>query len=273
MRTFSRIAVLFLLLARVVSLPAQTNISPGRVAVKAAAPPSPGRALVVDLGANEFLPFAWIGPLQMWVGKFEVTTAQYQRFDMGHVSPDYYGHELDAPDQPVVWVSWEDANNYCAWLTRTCSAQIPGGYIFRLPTEREWQAFAACGEHRRYPWGNNWPPPGTFNYRGKEGVGFFYWLFQSENYIGGHDDGFIVTCPVTRSGGNAWGLFGVGGNVWEWCQDWFDDRQITRSLRGASWNNSAPEIIAINNRSDAHPLRSNAMIGFRVVVAPAAIIP
>ena len=274
MKTFFWIAVLVLLMVRAVPLPAQTNVFPLSATDKSAKPiapavaPKPGWALVINLGDDEFLPFVWIGPLKMWVGKFEVTNGQYKRFDLGHENKDYYGHIFDEPDQPVVWVSWEDANNYCEWLTRTFGRQIPSGYIFRLPQEKEWQIFASCGERRRYPWGNTWPPLDTFNYRGKEGIGFFYWLFQSEPYISGHNDRFIVTCPVKRSGNNAWGLYGVGGNVWEWCQDWFNDQQITRSLRGASWNNDEPDIIAITNRSDAYPMRYNPMIGFRVVVAP-----
>ncbi|MFA5042617.1 MAG: SUMF1/EgtB/PvdO family nonheme iron enzyme [Kiritimatiellia bacterium] len=274
MKPFSGIVGLILLMASALPLPAQTNVFPAAAqarsakAVAPAAAPRPGWALVVDLGDGEMLPFVWIGPLKMWVGKFEVTNDQYGRFDMGHASKDYYGRLLNASDQPVVWVSWEDANNYCEWLTRTFGGQIPRGYIFRLPREQEWQAFAACNDRRRYPWGNTWPPPDTCNYRGEEGAGLFYRLFQHEPYIGGHNDGFIVTCPVKQSGGNAWGLFGVGGNAWEWCRDWFDDQQITRALRGASWNNYEPDIIAVTNRSDAYPLRRNPMIGFRVVVAP-----
>lgn len=272
MKTFSWIAVLVLLMASAVTLPAQTNVFPRKVVVQTAEPavaPKPGWALIINLGDNESLPFVWIVPLKMWVGKFEVTNDQYKRFDLGHESQTYYGHIFNEPDQPVVWVSWEDANNYCEWLTRTFGRQIPHGYIFRLPTEKEWEIFASCGDRRRYPWGNTWPPPDTFNYRGKEGVGLLYRLFQHEPYISGHNDGFIITCPVKQSGSNAWGLYGIGGNAWEWCQDWFDDQQITRSLRGASWNNDEPDIITVTSRSDAYPLRRNSMIGFRVVLAPA----
>jgi formylglycine-generating enzyme required for sulfatase activity len=273
MRRFAWAVGLIILLTGTLALLAQTNVFPLPTAgpadePRALAAPRPGESLVINLGRGEVMAFVWIGPLKMWVGKFEVTNGQYQRFDQGHESKSYYGHQFNAPDQPVVRVSWEDANNYCAWLTRTFGSQIPDGYICRLPLEREWQTFASCGDRRRYPWGNGWPPADTFNYRGREGARLVYRLFQSEPYISGHDDGFIVTCPVQQSGVNAWGLFGVGGNVWEWCQDWFDARQITRSLRGASWNNHEPDIIAITNRSDAYPLRSNPMIGLRVVAAP-----
>ncbi|MBI2438242.1 MAG: SUMF1/EgtB/PvdO family nonheme iron enzyme [Lentisphaerae bacterium] len=290
------IATLILFCATAVRLGAQTSVFPqlaprAAVATLAAMAAQPGQALAINLGWGEILKFIWIGPLKIWVGQFEVTNGQYRRFDLGHESKSYYGHLFNEPEQPVVWVSWEDANNYCVWLTRTFHRQIPVNYHFRLPQEKEWQSFAACGEAREYPWGNPryagagypssaggyaeasggasaWPPPNTFNYRGEEGVRLLYRLFQRENYIRGHKDEFVVTCPVKHSGANAWGLFGVGGNVWEWCQDWFDQEQITRSLRGASWNNDEPDIIAITNRSDAYPERRNSMIGFRVVIAP-----
>ncbi len=230
--------------------------------------PEPGAPLQVQLGRNEQLFFVWIKALSMWVGKHEITNGQYNRFDMGHSPDPHFGRILDLPDQPVVRVSWEDANNYCNWLTRNYSNQIPAGFVFRLPGEQEWQTFAACGDNRRYPWGDTWPPPNTHNYRGEEGSGLIYHLFQNEKFIAGHNDGFIVSAPVQKSGANEWGLHGVGGNVWEWTQDWYDPSQTTKSLRGAGWNNYEPERIALTNRSSAHPARQNAMIGFRVVVAP-----
>lgn len=272
-KLFNSLAITALFVAAAAELPAQTSVFPrlpSRAVAEApsAPPPEPGRALAVDLGPGEVLPFVWIGLLKIWVGQFEITNGQYRRFDLSHESQSYYGHLFNEPEQPVTWVTWEDANNYCEWLTRTFQGQIPRDYRFRLPTEKEWQAFASCGYRQRYPWGNNWPPPDTFNYRGVEGIRLLYRLFHHESYIREHQDEFIVTAPVTRSGRNAWGLFGVGGNAWEWCQDWFDGEQITRSLRGASWDNDEPDIIAVTNRSDAHPARRNAMIGFRVVVAP-----
>jgi len=223
----------------------------------------------VGLGEGETLDFVWIGPLGLWVGQYEVSNAQYRRYDSGHESPSYYGHSFNAPDQPVVQVSWEDANNYCAWLNRFHAGQLPIGYHFRLPREREWEAYASCGGRHPYPWGSAWPPPPSFNYRGEEGVGFLYRLFQRHGCLAGHRDAFIGTAPVARSGVNAWGLYGVGGNAWEWCEDWFDERRITRVLRGGGWNNDQPGHLAVSHRADAYPIRGNAMIGFRVVVAPA----
>ncbi len=228
-----------------------------------------GRALAVDLGAGEVLAFVWIGPLGLWAGQYEVTNGQYRRYDPSHESTAYYGHGFDAPDQPVVQVSWEDANNFCAWLTRRYRGRLPAGYVLRLPAHAEWRAFAACGDGRPYPWGRDWPPPNTVNVRGAEGIRWIYQVFQRAPYIRGHNDGSIVTCPVARSGANAWGLYGVGGNVWEWCATWADARKLTRSLCGGCWDTYEPDVLPVAYRADAHPDRRNAMIGFRVVVARA----
>ena len=230
--------------------------------------PKSDHKLHLHLGENEDILFIRIAPLSIWVGQYEVTNAQYERFNRAHDPKRYYDHILNLPDQPAVLVSWEDANNYCGWLNRNFKSQLPTGFEFRLPTEKEWNAFAACGREAKYPWGDQWPPPNSFNYKGTEGASIFYGLIHNEKFIRGHDDGFIVAARVGESGTNEWGLYGVGGNVWEWCQDWFDETKMTRVLKGAAWNNYEPEILAISNRSDALPEKSNAMIGFRVVIAP-----
>jgi len=222
----------------------------------------------LHLGEDEYILFVWIAPLSIWVGQYEVTNAQYDRFDRAHDPKRYYDHILNLPDQPAVLVSWEDANNYCGWLNRNFKSQLPPGFGFRLPTEKEWTVFAACGREVKYPWGDQWPPPNSFNYKGMEGSGIFYNMIHNEKFIRKHEDGFVVAAPVSKSGTNAWGLYGVGGNVWEWCQDWFDETKMTRVLKGAAWNNYEPAILAISNRSSALPEKSNAMIGFRVVIAP-----
>lgn len=222
----------------------------------------------LDLGDDQYIDLVWIEPLAIWVGRYEITNAQYERFDLSHDPKRYYEHIIDLPDQPVVMVSWEDANNYCGWLNRHFQAQIPAGLFFRLPTESEWTACAKCGKDRTYPWGDNWPPPNSFNYRGMEGSSFFYNIFHKEKFIRGHDDGFVVTAPVGNSGINEWGLYGIGGNVWEWSQDWFDSTKTARAVRGAGWNNHERALIAVSNRTDGLPEKCNVMIGFRVVLAP-----
>jgi len=227
-----------------------------------------GNDLSIAMGQGLSMTFVWIPALDLWVGQYEVTNEQYNRYDMSHEYQPYYSHRLDEPVQPAVCVSWEDARNFCNWMTRRSKDQMPSGRVCRLPTEREWTGFATCGDGRIYPWGNAWPPPNGWNYRGEEGAGMLYRLFQKDACIQGHNDGFIVGCAVKKSGKNSWGLYGVGGNVWEWCQDGYNDDHITRVLKGGAWNNDEPRHLAVTNRSDALPNKNNQMIGFRVVVGP-----
>lgn len=235
------------------------------------APARPGYPLTIDLGADENLSFVWIAPMKMWVGKYEVSNGQFRRYDASHDSTNVVGRDMDLDVQPAVHVSWEAANNYCGWLNRHYWSRIPSNYVFRLPAEKEWKTFAQCGDQRRYPWGNKWPPPNTCNYRGQEGSGLLYSLFQKEQFIHGHNDGYIVSCPITNSGVNAWGLYGVGGNVWEWCGDWSDAKKETRIIRGGGWNNERENLLRISHYATAPPKWDNECIGFRIVIGP--VIP
>lgn len=255
-----------LLLISTVCFAGETEL-PGSTGVVTSFPaPEPGRPLTIILGAEEAIPFIWIASMNMWVGQFEISNGQYRRFDVEHESQRYYGFHLNDRNQPVVSVSWEDARNYCSWLNRNFSNQIPPGYFCRLPTEKEWETFAACGNNRAFPWGNQWPPPDGWNYRGEETSRGVFRLLKRTDVIKGHRDKFIVACPVDQSGTNEWSLYGVGGNVWEWCQDWFDTNDASRVLRGASWSNYQQGIIALTNRTDGYPQGTNAMIGLRVVI-------
>ena len=251
------------------AVPPKKNVAP---ASQGRSPDNAGRKTAggfrLSLGEKEDILFVRIEPLGILVGQYEITNAQYERFNRAHDPKKYYDHIIDKPDQPAVFVSWEDANNYCGWLNRNFAVQLPAGFECRLPTEKEWMAFAACGRARAYPWGDQWPPPAEFNYKGTEGSSVLYNMVHNERFMRNHQDGFIVTAPVSESGTNEWGLYGVGGNAWEWCQDWFDNTKTTRVLKGAAWNNHEPWILAISNRSDGLPEKSNAMIGFRVVIAP-----
>lgn len=232
------------------------------------APAQANYSFVLDLGADEKLVFVWIKPLRMWAGRYEVSNGQFRRYDAAHDSTNVVGRDMDTDVQPVVNVSWEDAHNYCGWLNRRYGSLIPPNAVFRLPTEQEWETYARCGDQRTYPWGNQWPPPGSYNYRGTEGSGFIYSLFQREQFIRGHDDGYVVSAPVTKSGANEWGLFGVGGNVWEWCENWWDADQAQRAIRGAAWNNEKEATLRVAHRAASPPDSKNESIGFRVVIGP-----
>jgi sulfatase modifying factor 1 len=111
----------------------------------------------------------------------------------------------DLSQHPVVQVSWRDAVRYCAW-------RHPRG---RLPTEAEWEAAARGGKRDRlYPWGNRWFEPGAGNrVRANTWQGIFPHTNDST-------DGHSHTAPVDAHGPqNAFGLFNMAGNVWEWTAD------------------------------------------------------
>jgi len=113
-------------------------------------------------------------------------------------------------DHPVVHVSWGDAMAYCAWSGT------------RLPTEAEWEFAARAGSREPFPWGDELEPGGEHR------MNVFQGRFPHEN-LGA--DGFLGTAPVDAFSPNAFGLYNVTGNVWEWCADWYDTGYYSRSPR------------------------------------------
>jgi formylglycine-generating enzyme len=104
-------------------------------------------------------------------------------------------------NHPVVHIAWEDANAYAQWAGK------------RLPTEAEWE-FAARGGHDNYvyPWGNELVDVGQIKTNSWQGE------FPVTN---SKRDGYLTTAPVKSFEPNGYGLYDMGGNVWEWCSDWY----------------------------------------------------
>ena len=104
---------------------------------------------------------------------------------------------------PVVAVSWNDAKAFCEWLSQK------EGKTYRLPTDAEWRV--AVGD-TKYPWGNDWPPP--------HGAGNYDPSLNTDEYKN--------TSPVGSFAANQYGLYDMGGNVAQWCEDSFREDHIVR---------------------------------------------
>ncbi|MDD5484282.1 MAG: SUMF1/EgtB/PvdO family nonheme iron enzyme, partial [Kiritimatiellae bacterium] len=218
-----------------------------------------GKTLSVKIAPRVKMRFVYIEPLKIFAGKYEVSNREYRCFRPAHSSGSYEGMSLDGDRQPAVNVSWKDANAFCAWLTKNYGATPAGSFVFRLPTEKEWETYAAGGSGAEFPWGA-WPPPKHLNYYGRENKGVAQSL---ETY-----DGYRVSCPVHKSCANALGLYGVAGNVWEWCQDKDEPQSAMRVLKGASWADCAPLFLRTGRRSAYEPDYKYINLGFRVVAEP-----
>ncbi|HMQ47624.1 MAG TPA: formylglycine-generating enzyme family protein [Saprospiraceae bacterium] len=120
----------------------------------------------------------------------------------------------DKMDHPVVQIAWEDALAYAKWANK------------RLPTEAEWEWAARGGlENNIYPWGNEAVSSD------KPQANFWQGLFPYENTL---QDGYFTTAPVAQFPPNAYGLYDMAGNVWEWCGDWFDFNYYSQSDASSS---------------------------------------
>jgi formylglycine-generating enzyme required for sulfatase activity len=141
---------------------------------------------------------------------------------MGNNASDFKG-----PDTPVETASWED----CQTFLRELNEKVGAGRKFALPTEAQWEYACRAGGTGKFCYGDD-----------EAGLGEYAWYASNSA---------STTHPGGQKKPNAWGLYDMHGNVWEWCADWYGDygagaetdpagasSGIARVLRGGSWLNS-----------------------------------
>jgi formylglycine-generating enzyme required for sulfatase activity len=218
-----------------------------------------------------------------WMGKYEVTQGEYLEV-MGN-NPSWFNGirqvwdeesqteiDVDYTDltRPVEWVSWNDAVAYCAALTEREreAGRIAPNAVYRLPTEAEWEYACRAWTSTRFSYGDDIGYTNLTNYA-------WYW-----------DNSESQTHPVGQKLPNAWGLYDMHGNVWEWCQDWWADNHpgglvvdpqgpaegSLRVIRGGGWylrrGWDFPGLCRSANRIYYYPEVRSLINGFRAVLAP-----
>lgn len=171
-------------------------------------------------------------PGGLQVGKYEVTQAQYEAV-VGKNPSHFKG-----PRKPVENVSWENAMKFCKQLTESehKAGRLPADRIYSLPTEKQWEAFAA----------------GT-------SLGDAVTSAQTRR---------VSTEDVGSLRPNKFGLYDVRGNVWEWCLDPAEPGSDARVIRGAAYANSEPEKLDLSYRFALTMFYKIPGVGFRVVIVP-----
>jgi formylglycine-generating enzyme len=189
------------------------------------------------------------------IDRYEVTNHQYGEFAAATAHrkagpPSRYAKNVSkmrGPNQPVVYVSWEDAQAYCQWKGK------------RLPTEAEWEKAMRGADGRLWPWGNT---PQA----------------QGANW-GRVNDGYDVTAPVGtfELDASPYGVMDGAGNVMEWVEDWYQegyykespdrnppgpDQGVYRALRGGTYTTTGGDL-RITSRSKMVPDFRDETIGFR----------
>lgn len=220
-----------------------------------AAPP-PG-TLVVTGGLFEFggtgstIPAQKVAVESFFISETEVTNEQYQEFlkATNHAAPSGWTNGEFPPGaatKPVTSVTWQDAVDYCQWLSTKVGANV------RLPLEAEWEMAARGQQSLKYPWGNEWDDRAA----------------ASENH-----DGFVHAVKSYPAGRSPFGAYDMAGNVWEWMGDVrasddettpTDDVQ-NRVIKGGAANEHLA-LISATSRNVIPKDYAGAFLGFRYVV-------
>jgi formylglycine-generating enzyme required for sulfatase activity/serine/threonine protein kinase len=210
---------------------------------------------------------------RFYLGAYPVTQEQYRRVTGANPAHFRAAPGCDTRHFPVENVSWEEAADFCARLSALPEEQ-QRGRAYRLPTEAEWEyaCRGGAGESRPFSFGGS--------------LGSADANFDGRHPYGSAPKGHFLQRPgaVGSYPPNAFGLYDMHGNVWEWCADWYSDRYYRHSptrdprgpdrgearvLRGGSWQNYG-RLLRSAHRDWVGPGYHGFAVGFRVVLMVSA---
>ncbi|MBE5227739.1 MAG: SUMF1/EgtB/PvdO family nonheme iron enzyme [Microcystis aeruginosa PMC 728.11] len=180
-----------------------TEKLPNRVTLEMVSLPA-GQFLMGSADSDNEKPQHQVKVNSFAIGKYPVTQAQYESV-MGK-NPSHFKNN---PQNPVENVSWNDAQAFCRKLSQIT------GKTYRLPTEAEWEYACRAGTTTRYYFGDD-----------ANQLGDYAWYSANSQ---------SKTHPVGQKKPNAWGLYDMIGNVWEWCEDNWHDNYIGAPTDGSAW--------------------------------------
>ena len=223
----------------------------------------------------------------LYIAKTETTNAQFRLFTAEHNSGAVQGNSLNRDTQPVVDVSWQQAAQFCNWLSRQEGLTPfyleqdgivvgfdPVSLGYRLPTEAEWEFITRWQSTgmKRFLWGDTFPPADrTENFADASSA------YVTGRIVADYQDGHIVSAPVASFAAGPYGLFDLAGNVAEWSHDVYEIPAPNQApqinpmgvqtgdnyvIKGASWSLSKLAELRLSYRD--YGARGRDDLGFRI---------
>lgn len=252
------------------------GIGAGLLSVPADAPPPPGQPFTNSLGMK-FVPVPGTDVLfcihETRRADYTTYASESSGVDGSWKNQNRGGIPAGMDDNhPVVGVSWADVKGFCEWLSKK------EGRAYRLPTDREWSYAVGVARKEKkdgspdtlsrkvadeFPWDGRFPPSKP---AGNYADASLKQKNPSSDCIEGYSDGFVSTAPVMSFPPNKLGLHDLGGNAWEWCENWYNDAKVDRVSRGGGWTTRVEAELLSSNRDHTPPGRREPAFGFRCVV-------
>ncbi len=203
-----------------------------------------------------------------WLGKYEITQAEWKALMKTEPWKDQ-PNTKEGADFPATFVSWDDATDFCRKLTEQerKAGRLSKDWEYTLPTEAQWERACRARTETKYSFGDD-----------ESKLGDYAWI--PDNTL---NAGEKYAHQVGQKKANAWGLFDMHGNVWEWCRDRYTEklpggrdpevnpdekpRESLRVRRGGGWVRAA--YCRSATRKGAEPFGCWPVVGFRVALSPA----